>query len=188
MFGREEYMKKYGKVYRKNNREKEKERRKRRKEYFEQYRKKNSENKREYDKQYRECHYIERNRYLVNKYKTDIKFNLNKRMGYSMRLALKGNKNGKHWENLVPYNFIQLKNHLQKTLPKNYTWQDFLEGKLHVDHIIPISAHNFNSPNQTDFQRCWALSNLRLLPAKENISKGNKLIKSFQLSLKICFP
>ena len=72
-------------------------------------------------------------------------------------------------------------------MPDNCTWQNYLEGKLHIDHIIPINAHNFTKAQHTDFKRCWALSNLRLLPAKENLIKGSELTKPFQpaLSLKL---
>jgi len=34
-------------------------------------------------------------------------------------------------------------------------------------------------------KRCWALSNLRLLPAKENMIKHNKLDRPFQPALRI---
>ncbi|GAI61384.1 unnamed protein product, partial [marine sediment metagenome] len=36
-----------------------------------------------------------------------------------------------------------------------------------------------------DFKRCWALENLRLLPAKENMVKHNKLDRPFQPALRI---
>ncbi len=102
-----------------------------------------------------------------------------------MRHPLKGNKNGRHWEDLVGYNLEKLKTHLENTMPEGYTWQDFMNGKLHIDHIIPISAFNFDKPEHIDFRKCWNLNNLRLLPAKDNLSKNDKLGKSFQPSLKL---
>jgi len=60
-----------------------------------------------------------------------------------------------------------------------------MEGKLEVDHIIPISVWDFDRPEQINFKRCWALKNLRLLPKKENRIKHNKLIKPFQPCLAI---
>jgi hypothetical protein len=117
--------------------------------------------------------------------KTDIKFNLNRNIGKSIGKSLKGNKSGYHWETLVGYTVNDLKKRLQKTMPEGYTWQDYLEGKLHIDHIIPKSVFNFDNYNQIDFQRCWALDNLQLLPAEENLRKHAKLSKLFQPSLKI---
>jgi 5-methylcytosine-specific restriction endonuclease McrA len=96
-----------------------------------------------------------------------------------------GNKKYRSWIDLVDYDKKQLYIHLTKTLPDGYTWSDFLAGKLHIDHIIPISAFNFSKPEHIDFKRCWALSNLRLIPAKENLIKSNKIYKPFQTSLRI---
>jgi len=120
-----------------------------------------------------------------NRYKTDLKFNLNRKMGRAIHLSLKGNKAGRHWEILVGYACNDLVKHLRKTLPEGYTWNDYLQGKLHIDHKIPISAFNYTTPENPDFRECWALKNLQLLPARENLIKGSKLFKSFQPALKI---
>ena len=125
------------------------------------------------------------NKYNYNRRKTDLKFNLNERMSCLIRQSLKNNKNGRHWEILVGYDLSNLIKRLDKTMPKNYNWQDFLEGKLHIDHIIPMSAFNYSWVKHPDFKRCWALDNLRLLPAKENMMKHNKLYEPFQPALKL---
>lgn len=128
-----------------------------------------------------------RNKYEKVKRKTDMKYNLNNRIRILIWKSLKGNKNGKHWENLVGYKLDDLIKHLKTTMPEGYTWQDYLDGNLHIDHIIPISAFNFSTPKQIDFKRCWALENLRLLSAEENLRKNAKLSKPFQPALKLGF-
>ena len=121
----------------------------------------------------------------------DLRYNLSgkisRAIGQSLRRTklIKGNKNGRHWEDLVGYKLIDLIKRLKKTMPEGYNWQDFLDGKLHIDHKIPISAFNYTIPENPDFRKCWALENLRLLPARENIIKSNKLTKPFQPCLKI---
>lgn len=116
--------------------------------------------------------------------KQNLKFRLKQRMSASLNNYLKkGTKNNRRWEVLVGYSVDKLKNRLDSTLPNGYTWQDFLDGKLHIDHIIPVSAFNFESIEHLDFKRCWALNNLRLLPAGENMKKNAKIIKTFQPSL-----
>jgi len=130
-------------------------------------------------------HKMERNKYQRNKTKTDLKYNLNCRMSAMVKNSLRGNKGGRHWEDLIGYTLINLINHLKKTIPKGYSWHDVLQGRLHIDHIIPISAFNFTKPEHTDFKRCWALENLRLLPAEENLRKNNKLFRPFQPALAI---
>jgi len=128
-----------------------------------------------------------RREWTAIKRKIDLKFNLNRKMSSTINYSLRGDKKGKHWEILVGYTLNDLIKRLKRTMPKDYTWQDYLQGKLHIDHIIPISAFNFTKAEHIDFKNCWALSNLRLLPAKENMIKHNKLSKSFQPALKISF-
>ena len=123
--------------------------------------------------------------YFKQKYKQDLKFNLNRKISTRIVESLKRNKTGRQWETIVGYTLEDLIKRLKKTMPKGYNWQDFIQGKLHIDHIIPISAFNFDCPEHIDFKNCWALENLRLLPAKENLIKGNKLARPFQPALKI---
>ena len=119
------------------------------------------------------------------KRKTNLKYNLNHKISGEIYKSLKRNKNGWHWEILVGYTLDSLIKHLKKTMPEGYSWQDYMEGKLHIDHKIPISAFNFTKSEHIDFKRCWALSNLRLLPARENIIKSNHLPRPFQPALQI---
>ena len=115
----------------------------------------------------------------------DLKFNLNCRMSCMIWYSLKGNKNGKRWQDLVGYTTEDLKKRLKSTMSPHHNWNDYLEGKLHIDHIMPKSVFNFTDSNHVDFKRCWALSNLQLLPAEENLKKSNHLTKPFQPSLAI---
>ena len=122
----------------------------------------------------------------IKRKKNNLKYKLNMRIGSSIRDSLKkGIKADRHWEDLLDYSVEQLKKRLEITMPIGYDWQDFLDAKLHIDHIIPISAFNFDKPEHIDFQNCWALNNLQLLPAHENMVKNNKLIETFQPSLRI---
>jgi hypothetical protein len=134
----------------------------------------NPEQKRKYQDKWLKSNPEYHKKYKNNKYKADLQFNISCKMKTAIRKSLKYNKNGKHWENLVNYNLNDLIRRLKQTMPKGYTWEDYLKGKLHIDHIIPISAWNFTNPEDMNFKRCWALSNLQLLPAMENYKKGNK--------------
>ena len=157
------------KIYNEKNKDK-------RKLYLEIYTQKNKDKIKLYSKYY-----------TRKKRKTDIKFKINSNMSCVIWHSLrKGNgKEGKSWKDMVPYTIDDLIRRLKRTLPKGYTWKDYISGKtdLQVEHIIPIAVHNFKSFTDTDFQKCWALKNLRLLPAKENMIKGAKLTKHFQPSL-----
>ncbi|KKM61824.1 hypothetical protein LCGC14_1527870, partial [marine sediment metagenome] len=86
--------------------------------------------------------------------KTDPGFRLNERIRKAIYFSILGRKNGRHWEHLVGWTLKQLKTYLQKLFQTGMTWENY--GEWHVDHIIPISAHNFSKPEHPDFKRCWA--------------------------------
>ncbi len=121
-------------------------------------------------------------RYRI-KYRSTLKGYLSHNISKGIGRSLKGNKASQHWEDIVGYTLEQLKRRLKRTMPDGYTWQDYLNGELHIDHKVPIAVFNFDKPEDIDFNRCWALKNLQLLPAKENMSKKDNLTKHFQPSL-----
>ncbi len=112
--------------------------------------------------------------------RTTPKGKLNHAISNGIRKSLHVGKGGRHWEDLIGYTVEQLKRHLEKQFSPGMTWDKYLKGEIHVDHISPISAFNFETSDNIDFKRCWALKNLRPLWARENISKGAKLNKPFQ--------
>jgi hypothetical protein len=115
------------------------------------------------------------------KRRSTIKGRLNINIGNAIRFSLRTGKNNHHWESLVVFTVQELKQHLEKLFKSGMTWGNY--GQWHIDHKIPISVFNFNSPEDIDFKRCWALSNLQPLWAPDNIRKFNKLTKPFQPSL-----
>ena len=71
-------------------------------------------------------------------------------------------------------NYEECIKHLEKEADKlGYTLLEIKSLKYQVDHIIAMSLYDLNDPE--DISRCWSIYNLRWLPAKENISKGNRL-------------
>jgi hypothetical protein len=184
-----EYIKKCRKEYREKNKDKIAEYNKKwREQHPEYYKKWFTENKERF-RQYRKVwdSNNREHRKMINKrrIKIDLKFNLNHKMSRDIYKALKKSKAGRRWEDLIGYTVKDLIKHLKKTMPKGYSWADYIKGKLHIDHIIPKSAFNYTKPEHIDFKRCWALENLQLLPAEENMKKKNKIIKPFQPALKI---
>ena len=84
--------------------------------------------------------------------------------------SLRGNKNCKHWWNLVGYTLQDLTKHLEKQFVAGMSWDNY--GKWHIDHVKPISSFSFNSYEDENFKRCWSLKNLQPLWAYDNMSKG----------------
>lgn len=100
------------------------------------------------------------------------------------RGLIKGGKSGKKTFDILGYSVTQLMAHLEAKFSPEMNWENY-GNYWHIDHIIPLSAHNYQTVDDLDFSRAWALSNLRPLEAKENLSKGAKLLAPFQPSLQM---
>lgn len=102
---------------------------------------------------------------------------IRRRISASMRKAIRQEKAGRRWESLVEYSMTDLINRLKVTIPQGYSWEkDFIDGKgvLHIDHKKPMSSFSFEKAEDEEFRRCFALNNLQLLPAIENMKKSAK--------------
>lgn len=123
--------------------------------------------------------------YVKNRYRTDVRYSVNRRALQLIHSSLKarGSAKSQRWEDMVGYPLDDLVKRLKKTMPKGYAWEDFLNGELHIEHIVPLSAFNFTNETDLDFRRAWALSNLRLLPGPDNLAKADRLDSEFQPSL-----
>jgi hypothetical protein len=113
------------------------------------------------------------------------KHKLSHNMSDLVRYSLHGKKEGKSWKKLVGYTLDQLIKHLEKQFTEGMTWENHTINGWHVDHKIPITAFNYTLPTDIDFKKCWSLSNLQPMWAKENRKKQNKIDKPFQPSLSI---
>jgi hypothetical protein len=67
----------------------------------------------------------------------------------------------------------QLKTHIERQFTKRMDWQAFGQGKIHIDHIRPLSA--FDLSDEPQFREAFSLPNLRPLWAEQNIAKGARV-------------
>jgi hypothetical protein len=152
-----------------------------------EYRKKNKEKlraaRREYLRKNREKINEKNKRYQKHRRRTDPMFKLRQSISSGVWHALRDNKAGRSWEQILDYTLSDLKKHLESQFKDGMTWENY--GDWHIDHIIPIAKHNFTTDQHEDFKRCWALSNLQPLWAEENFSKNAKINKPFQPRLAI---
>jgi len=108
-------------------------------------------------------------------------FKLRRNVSKQVYKMLKENKNNCSILQYLPYSMQKLKQHIESLWEPWMNWQNY--GKYdskkrtwHIDHIIPQSLLPYDSMEHPNFQKCWALSNLRPLEAMANMKKGNKLI------------
>jgi 5-methylcytosine-specific restriction endonuclease McrA len=80
-------------------------------------------------------------------------------------------------ENIIEYDkenrCKDLIQHLESLFTSEMTWENY-GTYWHVDHIKPQSLFVYTSMTDDEFKKCWSLSNLQPLEAKENIRKSNK--------------
>lgn len=132
--------------------------------------------------------------YSARKLKDDPSFRLRLLISTTIRAALKRvnfSKNGETFTKYLPYSIQQLQEHLEKQFESWMTWDnwgiynidiwddnDQTTWTWQIDHIIPQSIFLYSSMADNNFQKCWALENLRPLSAKQNLLKSNSFIEA----------
>lgn len=125
--------------------------------------------------------------------KNDPLYNLRKIISAQVRFHLfkngKNKKKGLSILNFLNYTLSDLKNHLEEQFEKWMTWNNYgpynkktwddndsSTWTWSLDHIIPQYKLPYTSMEDENFKRCWDLSNLRPLSAKQNLLDGvNKI-------------
>lgn len=96
-----------------------------------------------------------------------------------------GSKLGSKTFDILGYSQLELVAHLESKFTDGMTWANYGKHGWHIDHIIPLSVHNYETPRDIDFKKAWALENLQPLWAIENWKKHDKISKPFQPSFAI---
>ena len=133
---------------------------------------------------------LDRKRHVMKRSNAKIRSTTKGKLSYRIRNRIngylrRGTKGGRHWEDLVGYTIDDLRTQIEKQFKDGMTWETFMQGEIHIDHKIPLAVHNFEKPEDIDFKKAWALSNLQPLWAHDNLAKGSKLEIPFQPSLKL---
>lgn len=127
-------------------------------------------------------------KYIKNRYITDQSFKLRKIVSSVINKALheaSSSKSNVSCLQFLPYTFEELKRHLESLFepwmtwsnwkkydPKTWNDNDSSTWTWNLDHIIPQSELPYASMKDDNFQKCWALINLRPYSAKRNIMDG----------------
>ena len=108
----------------------------------------------------------------------DPAFKMKLRVSCSVRayLAKRGSsKAGKSTFTKLPYTPQELVEHLESQFDEQMSWENY--GRYwEIDHIYPQSRLTFTSLEDENFQKCWALENLRPLEKDANRRKSDKIL------------
>ena len=156
--------------------------------HYEKNREKVLKKQKEYNKNHNRAEYVrgwyqknklklreKRNNYQKKRRKNNPSLRLNANVGIAISMALKGDKNGRHWETLVSYTLNDLKEHLELQFKDGMNWENYGKNGWHIDHKIPISLFNIQGIKSKGFKACWALENLQPMWASKNKMKNNKI-------------
>jgi hypothetical protein len=155
----------------------------------------------EIKKQYNANYYVENKAEMnesaqirrKNRKKKDPAYKLREEISTIIRRILKRNNGSKYGNSIsdyLPYTIQELKNHIESQFESWMNWNN--QGKYQkniwddnnsdtwtwqIDHIIPQSELPYSSMEDENFQKCWALNNLRPLNAKQNHIDGVNRIR-----------
>jgi len=144
------------------------------------YYQKNKERILEYQKEYGNNPEVKakRSRWVIERREADPSYKMAMNVSRLVRMGIKkdnGVKEYSTWKAL-PYTPQQLREHIENQFEEWMSWDNYGtgEGKWNIDHIIPQSKLRYDSLDHPNFQKCWALENLRPMCSIENIRKSDK--------------
>jgi chloramphenicol O-acetyltransferase len=139
----------------------------------------------------RKKHYInnkdkikeQQNNYQKQRRKIDPIFKLRMNISNTINQALykqNSSKFGKSILQHLPYTINELKQHIESQWKTWMNWNNHGVANMNrrtwnIDHIIPQSSLPYNSMEEENFQKCWALENLRPMEAFDNLRKSNHI-------------
>lgn len=131
-------------------------------------------------------HVESKRNYERSRIKTDIIYKMRKHFSCSIFNALRkngGNKNRGSILTKLPYTIKELKKHIESLFEPWMNWRnwgaysnkwddnDQSTWTWNIDHIIPQCKLPYTSMDDDNFKKCWALSNLRPLSSKQNVTE-----------------
>jgi hypothetical protein len=132
-------------------------------------------NDQEYKKKQREYRQTERfkktrNKRLRIRRITDPVYRLKSLIWGRIRIDSSINKKSKiqNIESYLGYKIGDLWDYLKGTISIGFSEEDYLNGLLELDHIIPYSWYIISYPGDAEFKKCWSWNNLRLIPKDVN--------------------
>jgi hypothetical protein len=144
--------------------------RKKRNEYRSNYYQKNREKILEQNKKQNEINKINRKK----RYNENPLFKLKHILSCRLRdtLKFKGLEKNKTHNNVIGCTPEFLKEHIEKQFKEGMNWDNYGFYGWHIDHIIPLSS----AKTEEEIYKLCHHTNLQPLWAKENLSKGRKIL------------
>ena len=117
--------------------------------------------------------------------KTDILFRLRQHIVTRSKSVLKDRAPKDLYPNLeyyLGYKLYELKRQVSQELRErlDMSFLEAIRNDFHLDHVKPLSSYKITEIDSEEglakFRACWHPSNLKLIPAKQNLQKGAKAV------------
>ncbi len=142
--------------------------------YQKSYYEDHKEDRLKYASKYRKENWDKAYSYKKEKRKNDVHFKLADWLRNRIRDALKGNFKAGSAVKDLGCSIEELKQRLEQQFKSGMTWENHSFKGWHIDHIKPLAS--FDLTNRKQFLEACHYTNLQPLWAKENLSKGTKII------------
>ena len=112
--------------------------------------------------------------YMADRAGNDIDFKLRGVLRARVRAAITRSSGAKSRKTtrLIGCSIERLRQHLEAQFTEGMTWDN--HGEWHIDHIKPCAS--FDLANEAQQRECFNYTNLQPLWAKDNLSKGAKIL------------
>lgn len=138
--------------------------------FYQKNREKILKQKKKYSKENRKKIRERYNKYMKENINAKLAMNIRSRI----RQAIKNNKKSYDSINLLGGTISETRKYIEKQFKEGMTWENYGRSTWHIDHIIPCASFDLTDPEQQ--KKCFHYTNLQPLWAKENISKGAKIL------------
>jgi hypothetical protein len=159
--------------YKKRNKKYKEEHRQEILSYFKERNVRDSKKLKKYKKEY-----YQRNKASINKKRKEyIKKNINAKIAHSLRNRLlktikRGRKNNSTIS-LLGCKIDEFRSYLESKFSESMNWENY-GTYWHIDHILPCASFDLSDERQQKI--CFHYTNLQPLTAKDNLSKGKKIL------------
>jgi len=113
---------------------------------------------------------------FVERYNNDIQFNCAIKFRRRIYMAIRNQYTSKSLSTieLLGCSYKELKLYIESLFTLEMTWEKLLDGKIHLDHIVPCASFDLSKPEEQ--KKCFHYTNLQPLWAEDNLKKGAKII------------
>ncbi len=144
-------------------------------EYHKQHYLENSDKIKARTKEWKQNNKARRNKQHSEKMKSDLRYAIEIRLRTRVYMAIKKQYSTKAYKTkeLIGCEIYKVIERLKTTMTPDMSWDNFLSGELHIDHIKPCAAFDLTDPEQQ--RECFHYKNLQLMWAEDNMKKGSKV-------------